>query len=140
MAKLGDDDHRRPPQEAQLYYHLGRVVVSDRERLRDAAGFFAEAIRLVPEHAHARFALAVVRQELGDWDAAEAEYRRLLERFSQSGEYRQALASIYQLRVDKLSQQERWADAAAYARKLVDLMPGDQRLAAQLREVQRKAR
>ena len=52
-----------------------------------------------------------------------------------SGEYRQALASIYQLRVDKLSQQQRWADAAAYAQKLVDLMPGDEQVAAHWRNL-----
>jgi len=138
--KIVGDERRRRPQEAELCYRLGLLVAVDRQRQREGANLLARAVRLAPDHGRGRFAWAAVLEEMGDLDAAESQYLETYQRFPQSTEYRDGLASIYQARVNTLSRQERWREALPYAEKLARLLPGDRHFAEQLRMIQQKAR
>jgi predicted CXXCH cytochrome family protein len=147
IEKVDSSDRRRAPQEANLYYQLGLIVATAPaeksggvRRFREARTLLGQAVRLAPEHGQARFALATVLRDLGDWEEAEAQYLQTYRDSPLSGEYRDGLASLYQMQVDRLSGQRRWTEALPYAQKLARLLPGNERFTAQLREIERKAR
>ncbi len=149
VKKLSDDDRRRRPQEAELYYQWGLLAAStpaagtspaESSRLGEASSLLGRAVRLAPDHTRARFALATVLRDMGELDAAESEYLRTYEQFPWLADYRGGLVSIYQMQLDRLSQRQRWREALPYAQKLVYLVPGDRRLAAQLGEIEQKAK
>jgi tetratricopeptide (TPR) repeat protein len=157
--KLAGDERRHRPQEAELRYHLGLLVASapgtsapgaidpndvaagqHRPRLKEAGQLVAQALRLAPDHTRARFAWATVLRDLNEWEAAEAQYLRAYEEFPLSQEYQGGLISIYQQQIARLSQRQQWREALPYAKKLVQLVPGERRFAAQLREIEGKAK
>jgi tetratricopeptide (TPR) repeat protein len=65
------------PDAAEAWFSLGTVQARDRPR--EAARSFREAIRLKPNHAWAHFNLGHMLRQLGDPAGARAEYRAALD-------------------------------------------------------------
>lgn len=60
-------------------YNLGFIFMEDLKDYRNAINYFADAIRVNPNHAYAYFSMGLCYQSLGDVVHAEKYYKRCLE-------------------------------------------------------------
>lgn len=103
-------------QKAEYEQQLNRGFDMLREqRYADAKGLFAEMAQKYPEDGTVALALGVSHHELGEWDAAETQYKKAVQygkgtgvkETIENGESKQASTTIDQLgseNLEKLSQ------------------------------------
>jgi tetratricopeptide (TPR) repeat protein len=111
---------RLKPKDAQAWLELARVL-SWRQKSAEAAQLFArsDVSPLLKEKDHRDFAFALVRS--GEFDRAESQLKRLLERDPRDFDIRLQLASIYSSRND-------WPRALPIYQALLNERPDDFRL------------
>lgn len=120
------------PELSEAHYSLGLMLAEDDARLREAAEALAAAARLAPQEARIRYNYAMALRNLGRLDAAEEELRAAGQLDPANPDYVYALADLY-------VRQERWADAADCARRLVRRYPGVPQFRALLQRAEARA-
>ena len=120
------------PDQADAHYSLGLVLAEDETRLQEAALALAAAARLAPANARVRYNCGLALRKLGRLGDAENELKAAQRLAPAEPDYVYALAELY-------VKQERWAEAAECARRLVDLRPNVPQFRALLQQTEARA-
>jgi predicted CXXCH cytochrome family protein len=120
----------RYPDNGEAHYSLG-LLLAEMKRLEEAAGFLKTASDLMPDRVRVRYNYALALQHLGRSSEAEGEMLKAHKIDRSDPGIIQALAILY-------VQQRKWDEALTYARKLVELMPGDPGPGQLVEQIQRE--
>jgi len=115
---------RAKPDQPEARNMLG-LALATTGRATEAIGQYQAALRLRPEYAAARFNLANTLVKAGRLDDAVEQYRKALEVYPNDPQAKQRLALALRMRARELAGEDKWEEAAARDRELVELTPED---------------
>jgi predicted CXXCH cytochrome family protein len=123
---------RLAPDFAEAHYSLGLLLGEDQNRMAESSDALRRAAQLAPANARMQYNAGLGAQHLGRHGEAEPYLRAAVQLEPGNPQFVHALAVLY-------AQQQRWNEAVANARRLVEILPQEPRARELLQGFERQA-